>query len=42
MRDLIKSEIYPIVIHVEVTEKNIRGLRYKKPFRTDRGYTQMK
>ncbi|NXT23837.1 CAR10 protein, partial [Syrrhaptes paradoxus] len=27
VRDLIKSEIYPIVIHVEVTEKNIRGLR---------------
>lgn len=30
MRDLIRSEIYPIVIHVEVTEKNIRGLRYEK------------
>ncbi|NXP73459.1 CAR10 protein, partial [Ramphastos sulfuratus] len=27
VRDLIRSEIYPIVIHVEVTEKNIRGLR---------------
>ncbi|KFP47131.1 Caspase recruitment domain-containing protein 10, partial [Cathartes aura] len=27
VRDLIKSEIYPIVIHVEVTEKNVRGLR---------------
>ncbi|XP_019400420.1 PREDICTED: caspase recruitment domain-containing protein 10 isoform X2 [Crocodylus porosus] len=27
VRDLIKSEIYPIVIHVEVTEKNIRRLR---------------
>ncbi|XP_039918512.1 caspase recruitment domain-containing protein 10 isoform X1 [Hirundo rustica] len=27
VRDLIKHEIYPIVIHVEVTEKNIRGLR---------------
>ncbi|KFZ47756.1 Caspase recruitment domain-containing protein 10, partial [Antrostomus carolinensis] len=27
VRDLIKNEIYPIVIHVEVTEKNIRGLR---------------
>ncbi|NXM23553.1 CAR10 protein, partial [Oxyruncus cristatus] len=27
VKDLIKSEIYPIVIHVEVTEKNIRGLR---------------
>nr|XP_056702538.1 caspase recruitment domain-containing protein 10 [Euleptes europaea] len=25
--DLIKSEIYPIVIHVEVTAKNIRGVR---------------
>ncbi|XP_040400724.1 caspase recruitment domain-containing protein 10 isoform X2 [Cygnus olor] len=27
VRDLIKREIYPIVIHIEVTEKNIRGLR---------------
>ncbi|NXL41790.1 CAR10 protein, partial [Podilymbus podiceps] len=27
VRDLIKSEIYPIVIHIEVTEKNVRGLR---------------
>ncbi|XP_075357262.1 caspase recruitment domain-containing protein 10 isoform X2 [Mycteria americana] len=27
VRDLIKSEIYPIIIHVEVTEKNVRGLR---------------
>ncbi|NXI66735.1 CAR10 protein, partial [Anseranas semipalmata] len=27
VRDLIKREIYPIVIHVEVTEKNVRGLR---------------
>ncbi|XP_074839978.1 caspase recruitment domain-containing protein 10 isoform X2 [Carettochelys insculpta] len=27
VRDLIKSEIYPIIIHVEVTEKNIRRLR---------------
>ncbi|NXA83826.1 CAR10 protein, partial [Thryothorus ludovicianus] len=27
VRDLIKSEIYPIIIHVEVTEKNLRGLR---------------
>ncbi|KAF1560976.1 Caspase recruitment domain-containing protein 10, partial [Eudyptes schlegeli] len=27
VRDLIKSEIYPVVIHVEVTEKNVRGLR---------------
>ncbi|NXS28915.1 CAR10 protein, partial [Pomatostomus ruficeps] len=27
VRDLIKNEIYPIVIHVEVTEKNVRGLR---------------
>ncbi|XP_060101481.1 caspase recruitment domain-containing protein 10 [Heteronotia binoei] len=27
VRDLIKSEIYPIVIHVEVTAKNIRGVR---------------
>ncbi|KAM9388137.1 caspase recruitment domain-containing protein 10 [Phaethornis superciliosus] len=27
VRDLIRSEIYPIVIHVEVTEKNVRGLR---------------
>ncbi|KAI1239173.1 Caspase recruitment domain-containing protein 10, partial [Lamprotornis superbus] len=27
VKDLIKSEIYPIVIHVEVTEKNVRGLR---------------
>ncbi|NXD22609.1 CAR10 protein, partial [Spelaeornis formosus] len=27
VRDLIKSEIYPIVVHVEVTEKNVRGLR---------------
>uniref|UniRef100_A0A8D2PAT0 Caspase recruitment domain family member 10 n=1 Tax=Zosterops lateralis melanops TaxID=1220523 RepID=A0A8D2PAT0_ZOSLA len=27
VRDLIKHEIYPIVIHVEVTEKNVRGLR---------------
>lgn len=27
MRDLIKCEIYPIVIHIEVTEKNVRGLR---------------
>ncbi|NXH15907.1 CAR10 protein, partial [Bucco capensis] len=27
VRDLIRSEIYPIVLHVEVTEKNIRGLR---------------
>ncbi|XP_071278914.1 caspase recruitment domain-containing protein 10 [Agelaius tricolor] len=27
VRDLIKSEIYPILIHVEVTEKNVRGLR---------------
>nr|XP_034983962.1 caspase recruitment domain-containing protein 10 isoform X1 [Zootoca vivipara]XP_034983963.1 caspase recruitment domain-containing protein 10 isoform X1 [Zootoca vivipara] len=26
-RELIKSEIYPIVIHVEVTEKNVRGVR---------------
>uniref|UniRef100_A0A8C8SC53 Caspase recruitment domain-containing protein 10 n=1 Tax=Pelusios castaneus TaxID=367368 RepID=A0A8C8SC53_9SAUR len=27
VRDLIKSEIYPIVIHVEVTEKNVGELR---------------
>ncbi|XP_035166122.1 caspase recruitment domain-containing protein 10 isoform X2 [Oxyura jamaicensis] len=27
VRDLIKHEIYPIVIHIEVTEKNVRGLR---------------
>lgn len=27
VRDLIKREIYPIVIHVEVTEKNVRGFR---------------
>ncbi|XP_067998489.1 caspase recruitment domain-containing protein 10 isoform X1 [Melanerpes formicivorus] len=27
VRELIRSEIYPIVIHVEVTEKNVRGLR---------------
>ncbi|KFQ22870.1 Caspase recruitment domain-containing protein 10, partial [Merops nubicus] len=27
VRDLIRSEIYPIVIHIEVTEKNVRGLR---------------
>ncbi|NXG63087.1 CAR10 protein, partial [Hemiprocne comata] len=27
VRDLIRSEIYPIIIHVEVTEKNVRGLR---------------
>ncbi|NXJ14454.1 CAR10 protein, partial [Odontophorus gujanensis] len=27
VRDLIRREIYPIVIHVEVTEKNVRGLR---------------
>ncbi|XP_066489696.1 caspase recruitment domain-containing protein 10 [Tiliqua scincoides] len=27
VRDLIKSEIYPIIIHVEVTEKNIKGVR---------------
>ncbi|KAL8221954.1 UNVERIFIED_CONTAM: hypothetical protein K2H54_074695 [Gekko kuhli] len=27
VRDLIKSEIYPIVIHVEVTAKNIKGVR---------------
>ncbi|NXW58416.1 CAR10 protein, partial [Eurystomus gularis] len=27
VRDLIRSEIYPIVIHVEVNEKNVRGLR---------------
>ncbi|KFQ01225.1 Caspase recruitment domain-containing protein 10, partial [Leptosomus discolor] len=27
VKDLIKSEIYPIVIHVEVTEKNVRELR---------------
>ncbi|NXX80915.1 CAR10 protein, partial [Urocolius indicus] len=27
VRHLIKSEIYPIVIHIEVTEKNVRGLR---------------
>ncbi|XP_077195682.1 caspase recruitment domain-containing protein 10 isoform X2 [Paroedura picta] len=27
VRDLIKREIYPIVIHVEVTAKNIRGVR---------------
>ncbi|XP_068521769.1 caspase recruitment domain-containing protein 10 [Anas acuta] len=27
VRDLIKREIYPIVIHIEVTEKNVRGLR---------------
>ncbi|KFQ62548.1 Caspase recruitment domain-containing protein 10, partial [Pelecanus crispus] len=27
VRDLIKTEIYPIIIHVEVTEKNVRGLR---------------
>uniref|UniRef100_A0A663MKS7 Uncharacterized protein n=2 Tax=Athene cunicularia TaxID=194338 RepID=A0A663MKS7_ATHCN len=27
VRELIKNEIYPIVIHVEVTEKNVRGLR---------------
>uniref|UniRef100_A0A8B9BDG2 Caspase recruitment domain-containing protein 10 n=1 Tax=Anser brachyrhynchus TaxID=132585 RepID=A0A8B9BDG2_9AVES len=27
VRDLIKCEIYPIVIHIEVTEKNVRGLR---------------
>ncbi|NWI80186.1 CAR10 protein, partial [Dryoscopus gambensis] len=31
VRDLIKSEIYPIVIHVEVTEKNVRGLRSLLP-----------
>ncbi|XP_053107606.1 caspase recruitment domain-containing protein 10 [Hemicordylus capensis] len=27
VKDLIKREIYPIIIHVEVTEKNIRGIR---------------
>ncbi|NXB24887.1 CAR10 protein, partial [Rhagologus leucostigma] len=31
VRDLIKSEIYPIIIHVEVTEKNVRGLRSLLP-----------
>uniref|UniRef100_A0A6J0TBB2 Caspase recruitment domain-containing protein 10 isoform X1 n=1 Tax=Pogona vitticeps TaxID=103695 RepID=A0A6J0TBB2_9SAUR len=27
VRDLIKHEIYPIVIHIEVTEKNIKAVR---------------
>ncbi|XP_038612810.1 caspase recruitment domain-containing protein 10 [Tachyglossus aculeatus] len=27
VRELVRNEIYPIVIHVEVTEKNIRGVR---------------
>ncbi|XP_023955850.2 caspase recruitment domain-containing protein 10 isoform X5 [Chrysemys picta bellii] len=37
VRDLIKSEIYPIIIHVEVTEKNVRGLRslLRKPGQRD-------
>uniref|UniRef100_A0A8D0H550 Caspase recruitment domain family member 10 n=1 Tax=Sphenodon punctatus TaxID=8508 RepID=A0A8D0H550_SPHPU len=37
VRDLIKREIYPIVIHVEVTEKNVRGARslLQKPGRRD-------
>ncbi|XP_053928307.1 caspase recruitment domain-containing protein 10 isoform X2 [Cuculus canorus] len=37
VRDLIKSKIYPIVIHVEVTEKNVRGLRslLEKPGQRD-------
>ncbi|KAM9169295.1 caspase recruitment domain-containing protein 10, partial [Pangshura tecta] len=37
VRDLIKSEIYPIIIHVEVTEKNVRGLRslLQKPGQRD-------
>ncbi|KAH0616913.1 hypothetical protein JD844_028377 [Phrynosoma platyrhinos] len=37
VRDLIKSEIHPIVIHIEVTEKNIRGVRslLGKPGRRD-------
>nr|XP_008108888.1 PREDICTED: caspase recruitment domain-containing protein 10 [Anolis carolinensis]XP_008108891.1 PREDICTED: caspase recruitment domain-containing protein 10 [Anolis carolinensis]XP_008108892.1 PREDICTED: caspase recruitment domain-containing protein 10 [Anolis carolinensis]XP_016849173.1 PREDICTED: caspase recruitment domain-containing protein 10 [Anolis carolinensis]XP_016849174.1 PREDICTED: caspase recruitment domain-containing protein 10 [Anolis carolinensis] len=37
VKDLIKSEIHPIVVHVEVTEKNIRGVRslLGKPGRRD-------
>ncbi|XP_042326870.1 caspase recruitment domain-containing protein 10 [Sceloporus undulatus] len=37
VRDLIKSEIHPIVIHIEVTEKNIKGVRslLGKPGRRD-------
>uniref|UniRef100_A0A452HHP4 CARD domain-containing protein n=1 Tax=Gopherus agassizii TaxID=38772 RepID=A0A452HHP4_9SAUR len=37
VRDLIKSEIYPIIIHVEVTEKNVRGIRslLRKPGQRD-------
>lgn len=27
MRELVQNEIYPIVIHVEVTEKNVREVR---------------
>uniref|UniRef100_A0A6I8N457 Caspase recruitment domain family member 10 n=1 Tax=Ornithorhynchus anatinus TaxID=9258 RepID=A0A6I8N457_ORNAN len=28
VRELVRNDIYPIVIHVEVTEKNIRGVRW--------------
>lgn len=27
VRELVQNEIYPIVIHVEVTEKNVREVR---------------
>jgi hypothetical protein len=27
VRELVQSEVYPIVIHVEVTEKNVREVR---------------
>lgn len=27
VRELVQHEIYPIVIHVEVTEKNVRDVR---------------
>lgn len=27
VRELVQNEIYPIVIHVEVTEKNVRDVR---------------
>lgn len=27
VRELVHSEVYPIVIHVEVTEKNVREIR---------------
>lgn len=27
VKELVQSEVYPIVIHVEVTEKNVREIR---------------